>query len=127
MYWVSQQVWNRLRTVCVQSEFSFTKKYVLCSIKLLFEPFFANCEIKNGFLSNFSPITNNLLNKLLHKTIGEKFLKIPFSFLQFTKNGSKAILWSTIHISSKNRNFRKRCSLRSKTYLSLFQTCWDTL
>ena len=93
IYRVSQQVWNRLKNVCDQSEFSFTKKYVLwvlCSKKLLFEPFFPNCKIGNGFLSNFSPILNNLLNKLLYKIIGEKFLKIPFSFLQFTKNGSKS-------------------------------------
>ena len=33
--------------------------------------------------------------------IGEKLLKIPFSFLQFTKKAQKAILWSRIHFFVK--------------------------
>ena len=54
---------------------SFTKKFVLCSKKLLIQPFLKTAKTENGFLSNFSPISNNLLNKLLHKTIGAKLLK----------------------------------------------------
>ena len=43
--------------------------------KIAFLAFFENCKIENWFLSNFFPISNNLLGKLLHKTIGEKLLK----------------------------------------------------
>ena len=46
---------------------------------------------------------------------------IPFSFLQFTKKAQKATFWSEIQFFSC-----KRCLLRSQTYLSLFQTSWDT-
>ena len=54
---------------------SFTKKFVFRSKKLLFQPFLKTAKNENGFLSNFSPISNNLLNKLLHKRIGAKLLK----------------------------------------------------
>ena len=59
------------------------------------------------FFCNFAPIVvcSNLVSKLLK--IGEKLLKIPFSFLQLDKNAQKAILWSRIHFSSFERNFRK--------------------
>ena len=48
----------------------YKKKFVFCSKKLLFEPFLWTVKNENGFLSNFSPIFNNSLNKLLYKTIG---------------------------------------------------------
>ena len=50
------------------------------------------------FFSNFSPIVlcSNLCSKLFE--IGEKWLKTPFSILQFTKKAQKAIFWSKIHI-----------------------------
>ena len=51
------------------------KKIVFCSKKLLFQPFLWTAKNDNGFVSNFSPISNNLLNKLLHKIIGAKMLK----------------------------------------------------
>ena len=51
------------------------EKNVFCSKKLLFQPFLKTAKNENGFLSNFAPISNNLLNKLLHKTIGTKMLK----------------------------------------------------
>ena len=66
------------------------KKCILLQ-KIAFCAFFVNCKNENGFFSNFSPILNNLLDKLLHKTIGAKLLKIPFSFLQLDKNAQKAI------------------------------------
>ena len=66
------------------------KKIVFCSKNLLFEPFLKTAKNDNGFLSNFSPISNNLLNKLLHKTIGAKLLKNPFSFFADHKKGSKS-------------------------------------
>ena len=52
----------------------FTKNCILLQ-KIAFLAFFENCKIGNGFLSNYFPISNNLLSKLLHKTIGEKLLK----------------------------------------------------
>ena len=65
------------------------------------------------FLSNFSPISNNLLNKLLHKTIGESCWKIPFSILQLTNKAEKAILWSKIHFFRNVARFaRKLLSIR---------------
>ena len=51
---------------------TFTKKFVFCYKKLLFQPFLRSAKNDNGFVSNFSPISNNLLNELLHKIIGEK-------------------------------------------------------
>ena len=75
MYWVSQQVWNQLRNVCKQSKHRLQKKVCIMLLKIAFSAFFVNCKIKNGFFSNFSPISNNLLNKLLHKIIGEQLLK----------------------------------------------------
>ena len=53
------------------------------------------------FFSNFSPIIlcSNLCSKLFEN--GEKMLKNPFSFLQFTKKAQKAILWSRIHFFVK--------------------------
>ena len=75
LYQVSQQVWNQLRNVCKQSKHRLQKKVCIMLLKIAFSAFFVNCKIKNGFFSNFSPISNNLLNKLLHKIIGEKLLK----------------------------------------------------
>ena len=58
------------------SEVSYvSEKNVFRSIKLLSEPFSWTARIENGLLSNFSPISNNLLNQLLHKTIGEELLE----------------------------------------------------
>ena len=51
------------------------EKNVFCSKKLLFQPFLKTAKYENGFLSNFAPISNNLLIILLLKTIGEKLLK----------------------------------------------------
>ena len=45
---------------------SFTKKIVFRSKKLLFQPFLKTAKNENGFLSNFTPISDNLINKLLH-------------------------------------------------------------
>ena len=48
-------------------------------------------------------------------------LEFHFHFLQFKKKAQKAIFWSIIHF------FQKRSLLHLQTYLSVFQTCWDTL
>ena len=96
----------------------FTKKNVFRSKKLLFQPFFLNCKIENGFLKQLFSI---LLNKSLHKIMEKSCLQKPFSILQFRKKGSKS------NFLERNTFFRKRCSLRSQTFLSLFQTCCDTL
>jgi len=60
---------------CERSEHRLQKKIVFCSKKLLFEPFLKTAKTVNGCLSHFSPISNNLLNRLLHKIIGEKLPK----------------------------------------------------
>ena len=81
-YWVSKQVWNRLRNVCKQSEqrlgkFYFFVKNVFGSIKLLFQAFFWTANMKMEFLRNFPPIVScsTLCSKLYE--IGEKLLKNP--------------------------------------------------
>ena len=57
----------------------------------------------------------------------ESCSKKPFSFLQFTKTGSKS------NFLEQNTFFRKICNLRLQTSelqnitFSLSQTCWDTL
>ena len=92
----------RISSKLLASEASIVcKKIVLCSKKLLFQPFLWTARKDSGFLSHFSPISDNLLNKLLHKIIGEKCLKIPFSFLQFAKNAEKGIFWCRIHFFVK--------------------------
>ena len=106
---------------------SFTKKNVFCSKKLLFEPFLWTATNENGFLSNFSPISDNLLNKLLHKTIGEKLLKTTFSLFAVHKKGSKSNFLEHNTIFRKIRNLRLKTSELQNITLSLFQTCWDTL
>ena len=125
-YRVSQQVWNGLKTMfwysdaCERSELRFGKN-VFCSLKLLFQPFLWTAKLKMEFLSNCSPIIlcSNLFSRLLE--IGEKLLKNPFLILQFTKKAEKAILRSIIQTF-----FCKRCLLCLQTFLSWFQTCWDT-
>ena len=66
------------------------KKNVLCSKKLLFQPFLWTARNDNGFLSNFSPISNNLLYKLLHRIIGEKLPKNSSLIFAVHKKGSKS-------------------------------------
>ena len=73
------------------------KKICILLQKIAFSAFFVNCKNENGFLSNLSPISKDLINKLLHKMIGEKLLKDPFSILQLTKKAKLAIFWSKIH------------------------------
>ena len=73
------------------------------------------------FFSNFAPIVlcSNLFSKLFE--IGEKLLKNPFSVLAVFKKRLKKQ-----YFGAKYKLFCKRCSLRSQTFLSWFQTCWDT-
>ena len=61
---MSQQVWN-----------TFTKKMYFAPKNCFLSLFCELQEMKMDFWNNFSPISNNLLNILLHKTIGEKLLK----------------------------------------------------
>ena len=77
---MSQQVWDTLTNVCERSELRLQKKIVFCSKKLLFQPFLGSARNDNGFLSHFSPISDNLQNKLLHMIIGEMLLKKSQSF-----------------------------------------------
>ena len=91
----------RVRFFRERSELCLQKKIVFCSKKLLFQPFLWTAKNDNGFVSNFSPISNNLLNKLLKRQLEQSCLKIPFSILQFTKKAQKAILWSRIHFFVK--------------------------
>ena len=58
------------------------EKIVFCSKKLLFQPFFLNWKIENGFLKQ---LFSNLLNRLLHNKMEKSCFKKPFSFLQFRK------------------------------------------
>ena len=96
------------------------KKICILLQKIAFSAFFVNCKNENGFFNNFAPFSNNLLSKLLHKIIGEKLLKNPFSTLQFTKKAEKANFWSEIQF------FWETYFIRSQTFLSLSQTCLDT-
>ena len=63
---------------------------------MLFEPFFMNCIIEKGFLSNLAYVVIYLVNR-------EKLLeKANFQFSSSWKKAQKAIFWSEIHF------FRKR-------------------
>ena len=101
------------------------KKIVFRSKKLLFQPFLKTAKNENGFLSNFTPISDNLINKLLHQTLEQSCLRIPFSFLQFKKKAKNAIFWSKIHFFRNVARFaRKLLSIRTLllTYSKLVGT-----
>ena len=66
---------------------TFTNKFVFCSKKLLFEPFLLTAKNEYGFESHFSPISDNLLNKLLHKIIEEKLPKNSIFIFAVQKKG----------------------------------------
>ena len=125
-YRVSQHVWDRLNAIFWSSEvcqqiLRILRKNVFCSIKLLFKPFLWTAKRPMEFLGNFFQkfyVVIYLVNCLKLEKSG---FKIHFHFLQFTKKAQKAILWSRIHF------FCKRSSLRSQTFLSVSQTCLDTL
>ena len=98
---MSQQVWDKLRNVYERSALRLQKKIVFCSKKLLFQPFLGTARNDNGFLSHFSPISDNLLNKLLHKIIEEKLPKNSIFIFAVQKKAEKAILWSRIRFFGK--------------------------
>ena len=82
------------------------------------------------FLSNFFPIANNLLSKLLHKTIGAKLLKNSIFIIAVHKKGQKSnfmeqntFFWEI----RKIRNLRWQTSELQNITFSLSQACWDTL
>ena len=80
---------------------------------------FQSCELQNenGFLSNFS-------NKSLQKT---NSFKKPFSCYSSQKGLKTQFFWAKYIFFCKNE-FSKHSSLCSPTtFLSLLQTCWDTL
>ena len=79
------------------------------------------------FSSNFAPISTNLLNKLLHKTIGEKLLKNSIFNIAVHKNGSKSNFMEQNTFFRKIRNLRLQTSELQNMTSSLSQTCWDTL
>ena len=79
------------------------------------------------FLSNFFPISNNLLNKLLHKIIGEKLLKSPVALFTVDKKGSKSNFMEQNTFFRKLRILRLQTSELQNITFRLFQTCWDTL
>ena len=58
------------------------EKIVLCSKKLLFQPYFLSCKIENGFLKQLFSIflCSNLFSKM-----EKSCFKKPFSILQFRK------------------------------------------
>ena len=103
------------------------RKCIFRSKKIAFWAFSVNYKNENGFLSNFSQISNNLLNRLLNKTIGEKLLKTTFSLFAVHKKGSKCNFLEHNTIFRKIRNLRLKTSELQNITLSLFQTCWDTL
>ena len=119
---VSKQVWNRLCVIfwSLRTDRKNTKK-MYSSPKNWVRLFFCQLQNWKWNIKRLSPIVlySNLLSKLFE--IGEKLLQNPFSFLQFTKKERNSIFWSRIHF------FRKRSSLRSQTFLRVFQTCWYTL
>ena len=126
-YRVSQQVWNSLNVifwsseVCIQRLRSFQKN-VFYSKNLPFQPFLSTAKLKMEYFSIFvlfqlSYIVTYLVNCL---KLEKSCWKIHFQFCSSQKKAQKAIFWSKIHIF-----FCKRCSLRSQTFWTVFQTCWD--
>ena len=63
------------------------EKIVLCSKKLLFQPYFLSCKIENGFLKQLFSIflCSNLFSKM-----EKSCFKKPISFLQVKKKGWKS-------------------------------------
>ena len=127
LYRVSQQVWDKLRNVCERSALRLQKKIVFCSKKLLFQPFLGTARNDNGFLSHFSPISDNLLNKLLHKIIEEKLPKNSIFIFAVQKKGWKSNFMEQNTFFRKIRNLRLQTSELQNITFSLSQTCWDTL
>ena len=84
---------------------------------MLFEPVFVNCKNEKGFFEQLSSIIlcGNLFSKWRKAA-----LKSRFHFCSLGKMAEKAIFLSKIQF------FYKRSSLRSQTFLSVSQTCWDT-
>ena len=58
-------------------------------------------EAKKGDILEVISEVFGVLRKLRKFKIGEKLLKNPFLFLQFTKNAQKAIFWSRIQTFSE--------------------------
>ena len=58
------------------------EKIVLCSKKLLFQPYFLSCKIENGFLTQLFSI---FLCSDLFSKMEKSCFKKPFSILQFRK------------------------------------------
>ena len=87
---------------------TFTKINVFHSKKIRFEPFLWTARHENGFLSNFSPISNNLLNRLLHKIIGEKLLQNSIFIFTVHRKGSKCNFWNEIYIYVKVSGFARK-------------------
>ena len=109
------------------SEASLTKKFVFRSKKLLFQPFLKTAKTENGFLSNFSPISWNLLNKLIHKIFGKKLPKNSICLFAVHKKGLKSNFMEQNTFFRKIRNLRWQTSELQNIAFSLSQTCWDTL
>ena len=100
------------------------KKIVLCSKKLLIQPFLWTARNDNGFLSHFSPISNTLLNRLLHRIIGEKLPKNSSLIFAVHKKGWKSNFLEQNTFFPKIRNFHWQTSELQNTTFS--QTFWDT-
>ena len=54
-----------------ESKYVYQKECISLQ-NIAFSAFFVNCKNEKGFLSNLSPISKDLHNKLLHMIIGEK-------------------------------------------------------
>ena len=91
---------------------------------MLSEPFSWTARIENGLLSNFSPISNNLLNKLLHNTIGEKLLENSIFNCAVHKKASKSnFLEQNTFFVNVSRFARNLLSFRTLC-LAYFKLVW---
>ena len=77
MFWSSEMNGSEVNIVYESYE-----KFVFCSIKLLFQPYFLSCKIENSFLKQLFSIIlcSNLFSKM-----EKSCFKKPFSILQFRK------------------------------------------
>ena len=97
------------------------KKCILLQKIAFFSLFCELQTMKMEFSATFLQLSYVVIYLSNYLNLEKSCLKIHFHFLQFTKKAEKAIFWSEIQF------FCKRYSLRSQTFLSVFQTCQDTL
>ena len=108
--------WNSLKEFG-NKVYDFYQNMYFAPKNCFFRLFSWTAKMKMAFLSNLSYVVIYLVNCL---KLEKSCFKIHFQFCSFQKRLKKQ------YFGAKYKLFCKRCLLRSQSFLSWFQTCWDT-